>query len=225
MKIGAMKPEADIERVKEIRKTIGDDIYLMVDANQAYNLYTAKKLLKKLEEFNILWFEEPLHYYDWESYSELKKFSAIAISGGESLRTSSQFKDFLVNQSYDIVQPDVANVGGITEFKRIINMASTMGIQTIPHVWGTPVMIAASLHVASTIPNSPRMDNPQPFLQEPGMEYDRTNNPLRENISSETQPFKFENGYLNVPEKPGLGIEISEENVEQMCIEKLESKI
>ena len=225
MKIGAMKPEADIERVKEIRKTIGDDIYLMVDANQAYNLYTAKKLLKKLEEFNILWFEEPLHYYDWESYSELKKFSAIAISGGESLRTSSQFKDFLVNQSYDIVQPDVANVGGITEFKRIINMASTMGIQTIPHVWGTPVMIAASLHVASTIPNSPRMDNPQPFLQEPGMEYDRTNNPLRENISSETEPFKFENGYLNVPGKPGLGIEISEENVEQMCIEKLESKI
>ena len=80
-------------------------------------------------------------------------------------------------------------------------MASTIGIQTIPHVWGTPVMIAASLHVASTIPNSPRMDNPQPFLQEPGMEYDRTNNPLRENISSETQPFKFENGYLNVPEK------------------------
>ena len=159
------------------------------------------------------------------TYSELKKFSPIAITGGESLRTSSQFKDFLVNQSYDIVQPDVANVGGITEFKRIINMASTMGIQTIPHVWGTPVMIAASLHVASTIPNSPRMDNPQPFLQEPGMEYDRTNNPLRENISSETEPFKFENGYLNVPGKPGLGIEISEENVEQMCIEKLESKI
>ena len=224
MKIGAIKPESDIERIKEIRKAIGDDIYLMVDANQAYNLYTAKKLLKKLAEFNILWFEEPLHYYDWNSYAELKKISPIAISGGESLRTSSQFKDFLVNQAYDIVQPDVANVGGITEFKRIINMASTMGIQTIPHVWGTPVMIAASLHIASTIPNTPRMDNPQHFLQEPGMEYDRTDNPLRENITLETQPFKFDNGYLDVPQKPGLGIEISEEKIEKMCTQKIETK-
>ena len=224
MKIGAIKPESDIERIKEIRKAIGDDIYLMVDANQAYNLYTAKKLLKKLAEFNILWFEEPIHYYDWNSYAELKKISPIAISGGESLRTSSQFKDFLVNQAYDIVQPDVANVGGITEFKRIINMASTMGIQTIPHVWGTPVMIAASLHIASTIPNTPRMDNPQHFLQEPGMEYDRTDNPLRENITLETQPFKFDNGYLDVPQKPGLGIEISEEKIEKMCTQKIETK-
>ena len=224
MKIGAIKQESDIERIKEIRKAIGDDIYLMVDANQAYNLYTAKKLLKKLAEFNILWFEEPLHYYDWNSYAELKKISPIAISGGESLRTSSQFKDFLVNQAYDIVQPDVANVGGITEFKRIINMASTMGIQTIPHVWGTPVMIAASLHIASTIPNTPRMDNPQHFLQEPGMEYDRTDNPLRENITLETQPFKFDNGYLDVPQKPGLGIEISEEKIEKMCTQKIETK-
>ncbi|MBM32076.1 MAG: galactonate dehydratase [Chloroflexi bacterium] len=223
MKIGAIKPESDIERIKEVRKAIGDDIYLMVDANQAYNLYTAKKLLKKLAEFNILWFEEPLHYYDWNSYAELKKISPIAISGGESLRTSSQFKDFLVNQSYDIVQPDVSNVGGITEFKRIINMASTMGIQTIPHVWGTPVMIAASLHIASTIPNTPRMDNPQHFLQEPGMEYDRTDNPLRENITLETQPFKFDNGYLDVPKKPGLGIEISEEKVQQMSTQKIET--
>ena len=103
-------------------------------------------------------------------------------------------------------------------------MASTMGIQTIPHVWGTPVMIAASLHIASTIPNTPRMDNPQHFLQEPGMEYDRTDNPLRENITLETQPFKFDNGYLDVPQKPGLGIEISEEKIEKMCTQKIETK-
>ena len=225
MKIGALTLESDIERVIEIRKAIGDDIYLMVDANQGYNLYTAKKLIKKLDELSILWFEEPLHYSDWESYSELKKFSPVAISGGESLRTVSQFKDFLVNLSFDIVQPDIGNVGGITEFRRVINIASAMGIQTIPHVWGSCVMVSASLHIASIIPNTPRMDNPQPFLQQPGMEYDRTENPIRDNISTSTTPFKFENGYLDVPIKPGLGIEISEEKVEQMCIEKQESTI
>ena len=104
-------------------------------------------------------------------------------------------------------------------------MASAMGIQTIPHVWGSSIMISASLHIASIIPNAPRMNNPQPFLQEPSMEYDRTENPIRDNISATDIPFKFENGYLDVPIKPGLGIEISEEKVEQMCTEKQESKI
>ena len=97
----------------------------------------------------IFFFEEPIMGLDVNGYKELVRYSKIRISGGESLRTRYQFLDFINNKAFDIAQPDVGNVGGITEFKHVQSLAYANGIHVYPHVWGTSIMISASLHLAS----------------------------------------------------------------------------
>ena len=139
------------------------------------------------------------------------------ISGGESLRTRYQFLDFINNKAFDIAQPDVGNVGGITEFKHVQSLAYANGIHVYPHVWGTSIMISASLHLASTFTNLPISSYPKQLSQEPIMEFDQSENPIRYMVSK-TDPFKFENGYLEVPDLPGLGIEIDEESLKKYSV-------
>ena len=91
----------------------------------------------------------------------------MAIAGGENLRTRYEFSQFLARRAYDIAQPDVVNVGGITEMRNVAMTANTHGIQVNPHVWGSPVMIAASLHVAATLPRVHRQERPSPSSRSP----------------------------------------------------------
>ena len=100
--------------------------------------------------------------------------------------------------------------------RNIAMTANSMGIQVNPHVWGSPIMIAASLHLTSTFPNCPPSGDPQPFTQQPVMEYDRSPSPLREGISS--TEFEMKEGYLSVPSGPGLGVEIDEKALRKLAI-------
>ena len=218
IKIGALTVDQDLERVSSVRSALNKNTKLMVDANQAYDLRTAKYMADKLYEMDIFFFEEPIMGLDVHGYRELVKYSKIRISGGESLRTRYQFKDFINYKAFDIAQPDVGNVGGITEFKHVQSLAYANGIHVYPHVWGTSIMIAASLHLASTFTNLPISTSPTQFSQEPIMEFDQSENPIRYAIESEDSfeskdSFKFKDGYLEVPEKPGLGVEIDENSV------------
>lgn len=212
VKIGALTIDQDLERVSSVRSALNKNTKLMVDANQAYDLRTAKYMSDKLYEMDIFFFEEPIMGLDVHGYRELVKYSKIRISGGESLRTRYQFKDFINYKAFDIAQPDVGNVGGITEFKHVQSLAYANGIHVYPHVWGTSIMIAASLHLASTFTNLPISTSPTQFSQEPIMEFDQSENPIRYAIESKDS-FKFKDGYLEVPEKPGLGVEIDEDSV------------
>ena len=151
---------------------------------------------------------------DVHGYKELVRYSKIRISGGESLRTRYQFLDFINSHGFDIIQPDVGNVGGITEFKQVQSLAYANGIHVYPHVWGTSVMIAASLHLASTFTNLPNSSSPKQFVQEPIMEFDQSENPIRYAIEK-SNSFNFIEGYLEVPNSPGLGVEIDEEAVKE----------
>ena len=166
-KVGGLSVAEDVKRVAAIREAIGPDIYLMVDANQGYNATTAIRIGERLADLDILWFEEPVNARDVESYLQIKAALPMALAGGEGLRTRYEFKDFLTRKAFDIVQPDVVNVGGITEMRNVGMTANTLGIQVNPHVWGSPVMIAATLHVAATFPPCPPARNPQPYAQEP----------------------------------------------------------
>ena len=215
-KIGGLSIDEDVKRVKAIRDAIGPDVKLMVDANQAYNTSSAIRIGQKLSDLDLVWFEEPVNAQDIEGYLLVKNSLPMAIAGGENLRTRYEFQQFLSKRAYDIVQPDVINVGGISEMRNVAMTANTMGIQVNPHVWGSPIMIAASLHVASTIPPCPPSGNPEPFVQESVMEYDRTPSAIRDNISPQT--FKMTDGRLKVPTGPGLGVTIDEKEVKKLSI-------
>lgn len=215
-KVGGLPLAQDVKRVAAIRETIGPDKFLMVDANQAYNATTAIRIGLQLAEHDIYWFEEPVNAKDIEGYLQVKSALPMAISGGENLRTRYEFKDFIGRRCVDIVQPDVVMVGGITEMHRVASMANAFGILCNPHVWGSPVMIAASLHVASAIPECPPALTPRPYQQEPVMEFDRTPSPIREGIA---EPFDQVDGFLEVPSGPGLGVDIDETAVRQLSVD------
>jgi D-galactarolactone cycloisomerase len=216
-KVGGLPLAEDINRVAALREAIGPDIYLAVDANQAYNATTAIRLGQRLAEYDILWFEEPVSAKDVEAYLQVKAALPMAIAGGEGLRTRYEFKDLIGRHALDIAQPDVSLVGGITEMQRVALMANAFGVQVNPHVWASPIMIAATLHVAATIPPCPPARDPEPYQQEPVMEFDRTPNAIRETLSAE--PFDQLDGYIPVPGGPGLGLEIDETALKRLTVQ------
>ena len=213
-KVGGLSIAEDVARVHALRDAIGPDIHLMVDANEAYNATTAIRIGQKLADLDLVWFEEPVNAQDLDAYLEVKAALPMAIAGGENLRTRYEFKPYLTRRAYDIVQPDIMHCGGITEMQRICAMANACGIQVNPHVWGSPVMIAATLHLAATLPPCPPAHNAQPYMQEPVMEFDRTPSAIRQKLC--TVPFDQEDSFVRVPTGPGLGIEVDEEVVERL---------
>ncbi len=215
-KVGGLSLAEDVRRVAAIREAIGPDIFLMVDANQAYNASTAMRIGRALAALDIFWFEEPVNAKDVEGYLQVKAALPMAIAGGENLRTRYEFKDYIGRRAVDIVQPDVVNVGGIGEMQRVASMANAFGILCNPHVWGSPVMIAASLHVAAAIPACPPARTPRPYQQEPVMEFDRTPSPIREGIA---EPFDQTGGFIDVPTGPGLGVTIDEAAVRRLSVD------
>ena len=214
-KIGGLPIAEDVQRVAAIRGAIGDDIRLMVDANQAYPASTAIRIGNQLADLDITWFEEPVNAKDVDAYLQVQAAVPMPVAGGENLRTRYEFKDFFARRAYDIAQPDVVNAGGITEMRNIAMTANSYGILVNPHVWGSPVMIAASLHLASTIPPCPPAYEPRPYEQEPVMEFDRTPSGIREGITAE--PFDQQDGFITVPTAPGLGVEIDEDAVRRLA--------
>ena len=213
-KVGGLSIAEDVARVRALRDAIGPDIHLMVDANEAYNATTAIRIGQKLADLDLVWFEEPVNAQDLDAYLEVKAALPMAIAGGENLRTRYEFKPYLTRRAYDIVQPDIMHCGGITEMQRICAMANACGIQVNPHVWGSPVMIAATLHLAATLPPCPPARNAQPYMQEPVMEFDRTPSAIRQELCA--VPFDQEDSFVRVPTGPGLGIEVDEEVVERL---------
>ncbi|MDE2811113.1 MAG: mandelate racemase/muconate lactonizing enzyme family protein [Gemmatimonadota bacterium] len=215
-KVGGLSIAEDVARVRALRDAIGPDIHLMVDANEAYNATTAIRIGQQLADLDLVWFEEPVNAQDLDAYLEVKAALPMAIAGGENLRTRYEFKPYLTLRAYDIVQPDIMHCGGITEMQRICAMANACGIQVNPHVWGSPVMIAATLHLAATFPPCPPARNAQPYMQEPVMEFDRTPSAIRQELCA--VPFDQEGSFVRVPTGPGLGIEVDEEVVERLRV-------
>lgn len=204
MKVG-LGIEQDIEHVKIIRDAIGPKIDLMVDANHAYNLREAIQLAKALEPYNIYWFEEPISPEYYEQYAELRTKTSIPIAGGECEYLRFGFQTLLQSKSVDIVQPDICATGGLTEAKRISVLASVYGVEVVPHTWGTGIAIAAASHFISNLDTVPgRLKTPNCFI-----EYDRTENGLRDELTSTNM--NFENGEIKISDDPGLGIEVNEE--------------
>lgn len=204
MKVG-LGIQMDIDHIRAVREAIGDGTDLMIDSNHAYSRPEAFELARQAEPYNIAFFEEPLSPEDYEGYRELRQRTTIPIAGGECEYLVHGFRHLLVDPCVDIVQPDICAAGGLTEVKRIASLAYTFHTHVIPHCWGTGIAFAAGLHLVSTLDMIPgRLLMPEPLL-----EMDRSENPLRDQL---TQPvFQVSDGYVDVPTAAGLGIDVDDD--------------
>ncbi len=209
MKIGMGSIDKDFERVAAVRKAIGPDIRLMVDANHCFSVPVAIRLGRKLEELDIDWFEEPISPEDIDGYIEVTRALDMAVAGGENEFTRWGFRDVIVRKAMDIVQPDVCAAGGLTECKKIAAIASAHGVECVPHAWGSVVGLAATLHFVASIPDQP----PSLFPFPPLLEFEQCENPFRDSLGIES--IRQVRGHVNVPVTPGLGVEIDRKTLDK----------
>ncbi|MEM6766953.1 MAG: mandelate racemase/muconate lactonizing enzyme family protein [Bacteroidota bacterium] len=204
MKVGLSIHE-DVQHVQAVREAIGEDIPLMVDANHAYSLREAAELARLIEPYRISWFEEPVSPEFYHHYRELRTKTSIPIAGGECEYLRYGFLQLLKNECVDILQVDICAAGGLTEAKRIAALASTFGVEIVPHTWGTGIAFHTAMHFISNLEPIPgRLKAPDFYI-----EYDRTENGIRESL---TEPaIQMEDGYIYLPDQVGLGISVNED--------------
>ena len=206
--------DEDAAITRAIRDTIGPQIGLMVDANHAYDPVAAIRLGRLIEPYDIGWFEEPVPPEDIDGHLQVKSALRIPIASGECEFTRWGFRPLLERRAVDYVQPDICAAGGLSECKKIADMALAHGIRFAPHVWGTGIAIAAALQLlAVTAPFTP----PSLAPEEPMLEFDRTEHPVRSALL--LNPIAPENGYVPIPTAPGLGIEINPETLHRFRAE------
>ena len=213
MKVGALSLKEDADRIRATREAIGPDVRLMFDANESYDPSSALTFANMVADQDITWFEEPCASRDFIANKMVQDKSPIPISGGESLSTRWEFAPRFAERTFDIVQPDICAVGGPSEMHRVGLMAQAFGIKFNPHFWGTGISFAAALHALSVQPIGQIGQTNIPYQNESVLEFDQTPHPVRENL---TEPFfNQKDSRVQVPTKPGLGIEVDEAILER----------
>jgi D-galactarolactone cycloisomerase len=212
-KVGLLHVEEDAERIAAVRGAIGSEKILLVDANHAYNFHSAKKMGRYLEEFKVHFFEEPVLPEDINGYRMLRETLDMAIAAGENEFTRYGYLELLKNECLDIIQPNIGCAGGFTEIRRIEAIANTYHVQLIPHCWGSGIALAAALQLSAAMAPLPHTAFPQAPENEPMLEYDKNFNPLRDELL--LTKFSVKDGFVEVPDAPGLGVEINMSVVEK----------
>jgi L-alanine-DL-glutamate epimerase-like enolase superfamily enzyme len=134
IKVGKPDLAEDAERVAAVRSVLGPDRRLMIDANQRWDLPAALRALDVLGQYGLDWLEEPLRADDLSAYRRLRKQSPVPIALGENVHTIYRFRDFIEAEAVDIIQPNIIRVGGITPFRRIVELARANSIRVAPHL-------------------------------------------------------------------------------------------
>jgi L-alanine-DL-glutamate epimerase-like enolase superfamily enzyme len=195
--------------IQTARDTVGPDVELMVDAGGSEQYWPhgykwALETARMLAEYDVVWFEEALPPDDLEGYVELRRHAPLPIATGEVLTRRQSFRPFLERHAVDIIQPDCTKCGGVSESWRIAWMAYDHNILWVPHGWNTAIGLAADLALAAAVPVAKYVE----YL---------TSSPYIEEII--TEPFKVDaEGYLPIPDRPGLGIELNREALKKYGI-------
>jgi galactonate dehydratase len=208
VKIG-QTPRAAIARAELIRKIAGPEIRLSVDANWAFDLDEATQVGEALAALDYWWFEEPIVPEDIDGYRRLRERTKVRLAAGESDFVATQARDLIATRSVGVIQPDVARAGGITETRRIADLADAFHVAYAPHVgWSGAICAAASVQLAAAQPN---------FLVYECMIFA---NPLREDLlTRRVGSFQdLVDGHAAVPEGPGLGVEIDRDALARFTI-------
>lgn len=188
IKVGLPDSKEDLRRVAGIREHIGWDVPLMVDANQQWDRATALRLGRQLEEFNLIWIEEPLDAYDFEGHAHLANILDTPIATGEMLASVAEHKGLINANGCDIIQPDAPRVGGITQFLRLAALADERGLGLAPHF-----AMEIHLHLAAAYPREPWVEH-----------FDWLDPLFNERLETK-------NGRMIVPDRPGLGVSLSDQ--------------
>ena len=202
--------EDDIAVMHAIRDSIsGLGVTLMVDTNHAYGRRDALTLGRKLSEFDLRWYEEPVVPEDLESYVELRRCLPMAIAGGENEHGLYGFKSLFAAGAVDIAQPDIGSCGGFTGARHIVTLAQAFGVEINPHVWGSAIAQAASLQLIAALPIS----HHSIFSRQPILEYDQSAHPFRRELVED--PIEIEGGLVIIPSRPGIGISVNKKTIER----------
>jgi D-galactarolactone cycloisomerase len=204
--------EDDIRYILGVREGIGDGPKLMVDANHAYNVGAARRILKAIEGAGIHWFEEPISPEDIDGYRELKSLTGVYLAAGENEFTKIGFREWISRRAVDILQPDLCSAGGFTECRKISALAQAWHMPIIPHVWASGIGLAASLQFIATLPPSPLALKPI----EPLLEYDQSSHPFRQDLIFSA--ITMRDGMVDIPQAPGIGVEINRAVIERYSV-------
>ena len=202
-----------VNRVKSIREAVGEDFGIAVDFHGRVHKPMAKVLAKALEPYHPMFLEEVVLPENEEAFREVANHVVTPLATGERLYTRWEFKKLLTEGAIDIIQPDIALCGGILETRKIAAMAEAFDVAVAPHAPYGPIALAATLQVDVCTPNV--------FIQEQslGIHYNKGFDLL--DFVKNKEIFQYKDGYLDIPTKPGLGIEIDEELVEKVSLEGL----
>jgi D-galactarolactone cycloisomerase len=207
----------DIDMVSAVREAFGDDLQLMVDANQAHvmpspgphNVWTyhdALTVAKAMAELGVLWLEEPLSRYDLDGLARLAEASSLPIAGGELNLGLHEYRQLLERNCYDIIQADCAFSEGVFQLRKVAAMAELHYKQFIPHTWSNGIGLAANLHLAASVPNCPWFEFP---IDPPAWTVAARDRML-------TNPFNIEpDGSIAVSDMPGIGLELDRDAIER----------
>jgi D-galactarolactone cycloisomerase len=192
-------------------KDLGKNCDVMIDTNHAYGVADAIRLGRELEDmgWRLRWYEEPVAQEDLEGYAEVRRALATPIAGGENEYTLFGFKQLFAHRGVDIAQPDICIAGGFTGCRHIVALAHAHGVQVNPHVWASAVGQAASLQLIAAIP----IANHAVFAKDILLEFDTSSHPFREHLTG--APLRQREGWVDIPQKPGLGIEINRQTIEK----------
>jgi len=194
---------SDRAHVAAARRSVGDDADFMIDAGLAYDVATAIQRAQQFADARPVWFEEALHPDDYEGYARLVAHSPIRIAAGEQDVTLAGFER-LLDCGLDVLQPDVARVGGLTNMRRIGQLIARRHKLCVNHSYKTGVSIAASLHALAALPGTY------------WFEYCVEQSALRQTLTR--QRFPVVDGLVHVPEEPGLGVDLDEAVIEKYVV-------
>jgi len=207
MRVGAMDgtPQRSAERVIAARKALGPDIDIMVDAHGTFTVADAKRFAYLARDCDLAWFEEPVTGDDKPGMAEVRAATHIPISAGESEGTRFDFRDLVVGRCVDILQPDPACCGGITEAMRIGTLASTFNLRLAPHLWAGAPCFFAGLHVCAASPSSLTI------------EFSLGANPMIHDLSK--APVRVQDGKIAIPQAHGIGLDMNEAVLKKFAIQ------
>jgi L-rhamnonate dehydratase len=197
--------KTDIALVREARKGVGPDADVMIDAGLVWDAKTAIQRAHAFSEYKIFWLEEPLRPDDYAGYRKLANATELRIAAGEEESERRSFTELMDEGQIDVVQVDLTRCGGFTEAMKIAALAQDRGLPVVNHGFTTYINVAAALHFLNSIPNS--------FIAEFVVEEGTT---LRDSVTRERM--KAQDGFLTIPDAPGLGVELNEDAISKFAM-------
>ncbi|GAA3692605.1 mandelate racemase/muconate lactonizing enzyme family protein [Microlunatus aurantiacus] len=191
--------------VREIRRAAGDDVTIMIDAGQVWDTKTALRMASMLESYDVGWLEEPVAPDNLTGYRALADRSSLVIAGGEAESDYGAFERLIDEGGVDLIQPDLARCGGLTQGRRLAWLAHTRHRRVVPHAFKSGVLVAASTHFAAAIPGGGLI------------EHTVSTSPIARDLVR--REIEFVDGRVRVPlDRPGLGIEIDQAVLERLRV-------